>query len=451
MGGLLAARTLSESYDRVIVVDRDSLAGTGHRKGVPQSQHAHAILAKGREVLEDLFPGLTAELTDAGALTFDLHNDVIWFNGHGPLSRAPSDLLGLSLSRPALEDYIRRRVRELPNVDLWGEHEAVDLITTADGSVVTGVTVVALADARQDIMADLVVDATGRGNRSTTWLGRLGYDLPAEDSVKAGIVYATREYVRRPLPSGSAAVITLLSPACPYSAVLLPMEGDRWILTLVGIGDDIPPTDVEGFNEFARRLPISDLHDIIDHAQPLTEPKRFRAPASVRRRYDRLRRRPDGYLVIADALCAFNPVYGQGMTVAAVEALVLRDCLRESTDDLPRRFYAKTAPVIDIPWDMAVGGDLAFPAVEGNRTTKIRILNAYIAKVLHAAETDPEVGLAFHRTVNLTNRPERLLMPRTLARVLFARRADASVLPPAYRSANSDPQWTGSSTRARTG
>jgi 2-polyprenyl-6-methoxyphenol hydroxylase-like FAD-dependent oxidoreductase len=426
MGGLLAARVLSEAFDEVIVIDRDDLAGTGPRRGVPQGYQAHGILARGRRVLEDLFPGFTAELTAAGAVPVDLHDDIAWFNGTRRISGAPSDLLILTVSRPFLEDYVRARVRRLPNVRLCGGYAAAGLLASGDRRVVTGVRAdrlgpgAARGELPADLAADLVVDATGRSNRGLAWLADLGYEPPREDRVHAAIVYATRTYARRgPLPSGSAALVSALSPASPYSAVLIPVEGDRWILTLIGVGADIPPADAAGFRAFARHLPLDDLHHVIDHAEPLDEPRRFRVPASVRRRYDRLAARPDGYLVIADALCAFNPVYAQGMSVAAIEALALRDCLRESRDDLPRRFYARAAGLISVPWDMAAGGDLAVPTTAGKRTLKIRVLNAYVARVLRAAETDPQVSLAFHRTANLLSPPRRLFAPRMLRRVLF--------------------------------
>jgi 2-polyprenyl-6-methoxyphenol hydroxylase-like FAD-dependent oxidoreductase len=421
IAGLLAARALSESFDHVVVVDRDDLAAPGARKGVPQGQHTHAILAKGREIIEELFPGLTADLTAEGAVVFDLHGESAWFNGTHRLSHAPSDLLALSLSRPALEDYIRARVRRLPNVDIRGGYEAAGLLATEDRRAINGVALVRFGgDVREDLRADLVVDATGRGNRSATWLAQLGYAPADEDTVNAGIAYSTRQYRRRPLPSGATAFINTLTPDLLVSAAMLPIEGDRIILTMIGMGTDIPPVDPDGFDGFARRLAIGDLHDIIDNAQPLTEPRRFRVPASVRRRYENLKRLPEGYLVVGDALCAFNPVYGQGMTVAAMESILLRDCLRESRVDLPRRFFRQAARIIDIPWDMAAGGDLALPGVVGRRTMKTRILNAYLARVLRAAETDTTVALAFHRAVNLISRPTTLFAPGILRRVLSA-------------------------------
>jgi 2-polyprenyl-6-methoxyphenol hydroxylase-like FAD-dependent oxidoreductase len=444
MSGLLAARVLSESFDEVVVVDRDDLTTAGPRKGVPQGHQAHGILARGRRAMEELFPGLTAELTAAGAVPVDLPYDIAWFNGARKIAQAPSDLLILTVSRPALEDYVRERVRQLPNVQLRGGHEAAGLLTTDDRRVVTGVQLVRSgAVVGTELAGDLVIDATGRGNRGLAWLGQLGYAPPREESVHASIVYATRQYVRSgPLPSGSAAVVSALSPASPYSAVLIPVEDNQWILTLIGIGQDIPPADADGFDRFARHLPIDDLHHVIQHAEPLSEPKRFRVPASVRRRYERLTDLPEGYLVIGDALCAFNPVYAQGMSVAAIEALALRDCLRQPGPGLPRRFYRQAARLIDVPWDMAAGGDLAVPTTVGKRTIKIRVLNAYVARVLRAAETDPRVSLAFHQTANLIRPPRQLFAPRLLARILFprpGRAVDRGTLVPAISPERPDP------------
>jgi 2-polyprenyl-6-methoxyphenol hydroxylase-like FAD-dependent oxidoreductase len=427
VAGLLAARALSETFDRVTVIDRDRLNAAGPRKGVPQGLHAHFLLARGREVLEELFPELTADLAGAGGIRMDPHDDLAWFNGPQPMIGGRSDLMALGLSRPALEDYVRARVDQLSNVDLLGGYEAVRLLANADRRAVIGVRVIATDGAdERDLAADLVVDATGRSNRGPTWLAQLGYEPAREEVVDADVVYATRVYRRSSwLPSGKYGLLTGISPAHPYGTVVLPMELERWIVTTAGFGDDLPPTDVDGFNAFATRLPVEDIRHVVHEAEPLSEPRRFRVPASVRRRYEKLTRVPDGYLAVGDALCAFNPLYAQGMTVAAMEAMVLRDCLRASRAGLPQRFYAAAAKVIDIPWDMAVGGDLAYPWVEGQRTTKVRILNAYMAKLLRAAETEEAVSLAFLRTINLANGPEKLFAPSVLRRVLFPRRPPA--------------------------
>jgi 2-polyprenyl-6-methoxyphenol hydroxylase-like FAD-dependent oxidoreductase len=422
MAGLLAARVLSESFANVTIFDRDTLpAGAANRKGVPQGEHSHGLLARGRQVLEELFPGLVAELTAQGGIPVDIMRDCVWVQGDRPMPRVASGLAGLCVSRPAIEAGVRRRVLALPNVAVLDGHEATGLLF--DGVRVTGAQVLPAGGAVHDVAADLVVDATGRGNRGTTWIAELGYAPPEQDSVMAGVVYATREYERTPLASGMLGVLTGVTPKYPFGAALLPMEGDRWILTLAGLGDDLPPTDEEGFAAYATRLPIADLAEVVHRSRPLTPPRAFRVPASVRRRYERLTRHPEGFLAFGDAICAFNPIYGQGMTVAALEALELRAALTGGLAGLPKRFYAKASTVIDTPWDMAVGGDLAFPSVPGERTAKVRFFNWYIAKLLHAAETSPEVAIAFHRTVNLTAPPQSLFAPAILRRVLFPPRA----------------------------
>ncbi|MFC4946054.1 NAD(P)/FAD-dependent oxidoreductase [Pseudonocardia sp. GCM10023141] len=421
IAGLLAARTLSDVYDEVVVIDRDPLTGTGPRKGVPQGRHAHVLLARGHAVLEELFPGLTADLVGAGAVVIDQIRDTVWMASGRRLAQAPSDLRALAVSRPALEDHVRDRVQKLPGVTFRGGHEATRLLASADRGTVTGVELADLtAGLRCELAAELVVDATGRSNRGATWLAELGYVRPAEEVVKATIAYASRQYVRSgPLASGAMAIAAVvMSPEFPQGAAVLPMEGDRWMVTLIGLDGNLPPTDIAGFDRFSRLIPSADLHDVVDGCEPLTEPLSYRVPASVRRRYERLRRLPDRYLVIGDALCAFNPIYGQGMTVSAIEATVLRECLQSSTTGLPRRFYRQAARAIDIPWDIAAGGDLALPTVTGKRTLKTRLLNAYVARILRAAERDAQVGRAFHRSVNLISRPTSLFAPWLLLRAL---------------------------------
>lgn len=421
VAGLLAARTLSDFFDEVVVVDRDPLTGVGPRKGVPQGHHAHVLLARGHDVLEELLPGLTADLLNAGSVVFDQLDDAVWMASGRKLAQAPSDLRALAVSRPTLEDYIRDRVGKLPQVVIRGSQEAANLLTSSNFDTVTGVELVDLeVGTHHELPAALVVDATGRGNRGSTWLTELGYSHPVEDTIKATIAYSSRQYARSgPLPSGALAIAgVVISGEFPQGVGVLPMDGARWMVTLIGLDDNRPPTDVEGFNRFARLIPSPDLHSIVDGCEPVSEPRPHRVPPSVRRRYERLRRLPDGFVSMGDALCAFNPVYGQGMTVAAVEATILRECLQHSRGDLPRRFYRQAARFLDVPWDMAAGGDLSIPTVVGKRTIKTRILNAYVGRILRAAESDAEVGLAFHRSVNLVRSPLSLFAPRVLGAAL---------------------------------
>ena len=426
IGGLLAARVLSESFDRVTVIDRDVLPGQAiPRRGVPQGHHAHGLLSRGCEILEDLFPQLTADLVATGAVPCDIQNDVRWYNDGRQLHPAPSRLHGLTVSRPQLEGCLRSRVAALPGVVIRERCEVVELITTGDQTepgAVTGVRLLRPDHRPEDMPADLVVNATGRGNRGAEWLRRLGYEIAPEERVDSRLVYVSREYRRRPGDADVVAFIVGRSTAVPRGGVALSAEGDRWLVTLYGMGDDVPPVDPDGYHQFAARLPVQDLHHLLQRVEPLGAPRLMRIPVSIRRRYERLDRFPEGYVVFGDALCQFNPSYGQGMTVAACEAVALRECLADGGQNgLARRFFGRAGRIIDVPWDMSVGGDLRFPSVEGPRPLRVKLLNGYLARLHAAAEADPVVGHAFLSVANLQAPPQHLLSPGVLARVLRPR------------------------------
>jgi 2-polyprenyl-6-methoxyphenol hydroxylase-like FAD-dependent oxidoreductase len=430
MGGLLAARALSEIFDNVTLVERDLLERAAvTRRGVPQGRHAHGLLARGREVLEDFFPGLTDELVGRGAQTADLQSGFRWVNAGRTICPQPSDLLGLAVSRPLLEARVRARVLGLPSVRLVDGCDATGLTATPDGGQVTGLRIRRRgADgAEQDLPADLVVDATGRGSRGPGWLEQLGYPGPPVDEVHIGLAYASRWYRRHPdAPDGAAIAAT---PEVPRGGVMIPQEGDRWIVSIGGILGDAAPLDHDGFTAFATTLPSPLIHDVIRDAEPLSDAVRFRYPVSSRRRYERMSRFPAGYLPFGDAISSFNPVYGQGMSVAALEAVALRNALERGRDEVARRFLRSAARIIDTPWDIAVGADLRFPDVAGRRTARVRLVNGYMERLHVAAEHDPEVGRAFLRVVNLLDPPERLFAPSTLRRVLMGRRRPTAVVP----------------------
>ncbi|MGI5238411.1 NAD(P)/FAD-dependent oxidoreductase [Dactylosporangium sp. CA-139066] len=420
IAGLAAARALLNTFDRVTVFDRDTLPdGAADRRGVPQGEHGHGLLARGREVLEELFPGFTAELAGQGAVPLDIQRDVVWVFGDRPAPRAASGLGGLTVSRAALEACLRRRVAALPGITVLDGHEATGLCF--DGTRVTGATVRPLSGgAEHEVRADLVVDATGRGNRGPAWLAALGFERPAEDRIDAGTVYVSRDYRRVPGREDFAAILNAPGgPARPYGGIALGVEGDRWMVTLLGVGaGQAPPADPDGYLAFAAKLPDPRLHRLMRDAEPLNDPMRLRLPGSVRRRYERLTRLPERLVSIGDALCSFNPAYGQGMTVAVAEARELGLALRKGLDGLPRRFYARAARVVDVPWDMSAGGDLAYPFVDGPRSRRTEMLNAYVARVQAATGHDAAVARRFLEVTNLMRPPQSLLTPAMLTRVL---------------------------------
>jgi 2-polyprenyl-6-methoxyphenol hydroxylase-like FAD-dependent oxidoreductase len=448
MGGLLAARALADHYEQVTLLERDSFPAPGeHRKGVPQGRHAHAVLVRGLEIMEGYFPGLIAELVAHGADYGDVSQYARWF--HEGACHRPT-MIGhdaINVSRPLLEATIRARLLELPNVRAVEGCDVLGLLATPDQGRVTGVRLIRrrAGSAEESLAADLVVDASGRGSRSPAWLEALGYERPLEETVKIGVTYTSCQYRRRPSPEGSpVAYIVAASPANPRGGVLLSQEGGRWMLTVAGYLGAHAPLDQAGLIEYVRALAAPDIYELIKDAEPLGEPATHKIPSNLRRRYDRLARFPQGHLVFGDALCSFNPVYAQGMSVAALEARALGACLEQGDARLARRFFARAAVIADTPWSTAVGNDLRFPAIEGPRTAMTRFINWYVGKLHHAAQHDEAVSVAFLKVVNLLEPPPSILRPGIVWRVLrgniWPRREGAAASPAmsAARSGTTD-------------
>lgn len=422
IGGLLAARALAEHYGQVLLLERDTLpAAGGHRKGTPQSRHAHAVLVRGLAVIEGYFPGLTAALVAQGADYGDVSQNARWFHEGAHHRPAVSGHHAINVSRPLLEATVRARLRELPNVQLVDGCDVLGLLTTPDAARVSGVRVIRRrADsAEESLAADLVVDASGRGSRSAAWLEALGYARPVEDVVQIGVTYTSCEYRRRAEQrAGPVALIVAASPEQPRGGVLLSQEGDRWILTAAGyLGAQAPLTHA-GLLEYVGGMAVPALYEVLKDAEPVSEPVAYKIPSNLRRRYERLARFPQGFLVFGDALCSFNPIYAQGMSVAALEAEALGACLEQGEDDLAQRFFAQAAAIIDPPWATAVGNDLRFPEVAGPRTAMTRLIAWYLGKLHHAAHHDAELSLAFLKVANLLEPPPSLLRPGIAWRVL---------------------------------
>jgi 2-polyprenyl-6-methoxyphenol hydroxylase-like FAD-dependent oxidoreductase len=424
MGGLLAARALADVFPLVTVLERDGFPDTdAPRKGVPQGHHAHGLLSRGRSVIEGFFPGWTEGVIEAGGIRVDVVRDVCWF-GHGvALKQAPSDLEGLAASRPVLEGHVRRRLLALPGVRAIQNCAVLGLVASEDGSAVQGVRV-RLGNGQENgqehtITADLVVDASGRGSLAPAWLEALGYQRPEEERIEVGIGYTTRLYRRHAGELGGklAVVVAGNEPNWRNGAILFQSE-DCWIVSIGGYFGDHAPDNAQMFAAYAGSFPTGEIHDIVAHAKPLGDFVTYRYPANVRRRYERLARFPKNLLVFGDALSCFNPIYGQGMTVAAQEAVALRDTLREADTALARRFFAAAAGIVDVPWDIAVGNDRRHPRVIGPRSAKVRFINWYIGKLYKAAQHDGALATAFLRVSNLEVPPETLVDPAVVARVI---------------------------------
>lgn len=418
IGGLLAARVLSDHFDQVTIIDRDVFpASPLDRRGVPQGRHTHGLLAGGRETLEHFFPGITEELLAMGAVPGDLLNDSRWYLEGGAHVRFRSGLNGILLSRALLEYHVRERVLASPKIAVKTNVAANGLVLDKRNARITG----AICGS-ETVGANLIIDATGRGSHSPQWLEDLGFPKPQEERIAIQLVYSTCLFRRSPFDlDGHGAVIYGADPKTSRSAAMIAQEHDRWIVTQAKYNGHNLPKDVPSFIEFSRTLPTSDVYDVISRAAPLCEPFEARFPANVRRRYEHLDRFPAGYLVFGDAISSFNPVYGQGMSVACMQARALEDTLKTGHEQLAPRFFQRAAKVVDSPWDIAVGADLRIPTTEGPRTRKAAILNWYLARLHRVARKDPIAALAFHRVANLLEPPPSLLRPSVACRVLCRR------------------------------
>ena len=449
MAGLLAGRVLAEHFDRVTIVERDRFpSGPTFRKGVPQARHLHSLLVRGRLILDRLFPGLGAELAAAGAVSLEWPADLLWLSPAGLGVRFRSGLTTYSCSRELLEWSIHRRVAATPNVRFEEARDVTGLLPDADNRGVAGVEI-RRRDGRggagtgpEALAADLVVDASGRESRAPEWLEALGYPRPGETTVNSFLGYASRYYAR---PSGcrpdwKGVVVQRRPPHGTRGGVVFPLEGDRWIVTLAGAARDYPPIDEADFLEFARSLPSPIVYDSIKDAVALSPIWGFRRPENRLRHYDRLARRPERFLVVGDAVCVFNPVYGQGMAVCAEGARILDRCLRAQRRRRPAgdlaglagRFQRELARGNAAPWLMATGEDFRYPTTEGGRPgPAIRLVHRYLDRVLAAAAEDREVQRAFLEVMHLLKPPASLFRLDTAVRVFAGRRTRARSRPSA--------------------
>jgi hypothetical protein len=277
MGGLLAGRALADCYEEVTIVERDALPqGYEPREGVPQGRHIHGLLARGREILEQLFPNLTEELVAEGATAGDLVHQGLWFNHGVYLSNVPSNLFGIAMSRPLLESGVRRRLLKFSNVRLRDGCDALEVVFDHDQNRVTGVRIHDRGDSNntETLSADLIVDSSGRGSPSPTWLASMGYTKPREEQIKINLGYMTRTFRRQPkhfehLQGKQFAILGACEPDWRFGAIL-GLERERWMVTLGGyLGDHVPTSD-SGYLEFARSLQKPEIFNVIKNAEPLS-------------------------------------------------------------------------------------------------------------------------------------------------------------------------------------
>lgn len=417
MNGLVAAAALAPHFEKVTVLDRaESLAGTGPRKNVPQGHHAHALLTSGSAAMERLLPGLGDDLVAAGARRVDQGADTAWFHAGVWKVACPSGFRPFIMSRPLLESVVRRRVLALPNVTLTTGVKAERLVVQ-DGRV-TGIEASgALAGV---LSAALVVDASGRGSKLPAWLEAAGLPVPPETVVDLGLAYVSATFRRDPAVQHPWELL-LVYPKRPdhrRGAILFPIEGDRWLLSVSSYGGEPAPLDRAGLLEWTRTLQRPEIWNVVKDAEFVDDPVRFLIPKQVRRHFERLPSVPEGLVGIGDVLCALDPVFGQGMSVGAMEAALLHDLLAAGTFT-PRAFYGRVAKLTDAPWLIATSEAFRFPTTRGERPLgpALPVLHAFLGRVFEKCGDDPEIHRAFIAVMNLEKSPYSLFDPRVLARL----------------------------------
>ncbi len=432
MAGMMAARVLTEYFDQVTILDRDHFpTGPTPRKGIPQSRHVHVLLMRGLKILEELFPGLGAQMSQAGAIELDTADDLAWLTPFGWGRRFKSGLRKLAFSRDLLDWIVRSRLSVMPGVDFLTGTDVVGLTPTKDGSCVAGVRVRGRGPAAGHeavLSADLVVDASGRGSKMPVWLSEAGWEAPQEVTVTAFLGYVSRVY-KAPEPSREnwkAVFVQAAPPTTRRAGVLFPIEDNRFLVTLAGAERDYPPEDPDGYLEFAGSLPSPLIHEFMSRAEPLTAPVGFRATQNRRRHYEKLRSMPLNLLVIGDAACCFNPVYGQGITTAAIQVLELRDCLGRSRfmnrpATLARDFHRRLAKAVDGPWAMATSEDCRYPAAEGAKLGRSnRWMHAFTDRVVALTVHSESVRRTWLEVFHMVKPPSALFHPTVISAVVVS-------------------------------
>jgi 2-polyprenyl-6-methoxyphenol hydroxylase-like FAD-dependent oxidoreductase len=425
IAGLVGARVLADHFEQVVLLERDPRpTGPEPRKGAPQARHIHALLGAGVETLESFFPGLVRELTGEGAVLVDVGRDGALFQAGLWKKRYVVGIQTVLCTRTFLEWKIRGRTAALPNVEIRYETSAEALLSDEARTRVTGVRVKKAGGEEELLEADLVVDASGRGSRAPRWLEQLGYAPPEVEEVGIDLAYSSRLY-EPPADASRDWKLLIVYPNPPGSSragIISSVEGGRWIVTLSGYFGEHPPTDDEGFLAFTRTLATPHVTEALAGARPLSEAVRHKVPSSRWLHYETLKRLPESFILFGDAVCAFNPIYGQGMSVTSLCARLLGEQLTAharaspgSLQGFSQRFQRELAELLTVPWKMSTTMDLKYPQTQGARYFGMSFVQwGFDAMIGLAAVTGPR-GRPFYEMLHMMRGAEAMMSPAYLA------------------------------------
>lgn len=412
IGGLITAAALASRYERVTVVERHA-APTTATSVAPHGRYTHVLLEGGQVCFDAILPGFTGELLAAKAPAADRDSALWWADGWRA-RRALHNGARVLASRGLVESTARARVEALPNVSFTYDTTIDGLVHRRDG------TVIGVRTPAGELIADLVVDCSGRASRASQWLANLGYAAAPVTEIDVDLCYVSLSLRRKPTDLGGklAIVVQNIAPHITRMGLAVAVEGDRWTVLLGGYFGDMPPTDRAGYLAFARSLPVPELAQLLEGCEPIDEPLPYRFKSSRRVHFERVTM-PTGFVVLGDAMCSFNPLYAQGMTVVGQQAKALGEAIDHDRLDT---VHERVAAIADQAWMIAAGGDLAYPQVVGERSRMSGVVRGYMAKVFRACSVDGHVVSALWNVTNLLAPPSSLFKPAIMLRVLRGNR-----------------------------
>ncbi|SEM10662.1 2-polyprenyl-6-methoxyphenol hydroxylase [Mesobacillus persicus] len=427
IAGKLAARVLSDYFNEVMVLDKNKESDqTSLRSGVPQGSHGHALLKSGEDILEDLFPGITNELLTSGAIPSNFSKDISWYHHGSWKIKHHSDIQTLQQSRPFLEGHLQRRLEQINNIHFIYGAKVSTILTNPDKTKITGVTYRTNFGVIKEFNADLIIDASGAATQTPKWLKQLGYPQPEKTEVKVDLFYASRAYhTLSPIEKDWKGL--LIYPNPPGQARgggIYKIEDNKWMVTLLGYGIENPPADDHSFLEYAAALDHPTIYQAIDRGKPSSEVSIYRFPSLRRYHYDKLKKFPNGLVVMGDAFCRIDPVFAQGMSLSALEATALKEVLEKATknrslNQISQFAHRKFSKLLDIPWMIALTEDFRFNHTTGKRFLGLPFLQSYIKKVVTASATNKDVYETFIHVLHLKAHPVKLFSPKVLKAILF--------------------------------
>jgi 2-polyprenyl-6-methoxyphenol hydroxylase-like FAD-dependent oxidoreductase len=415
LAGLMTARVLANHFDAVTILERDAIADQpALHQSIPQGHHLHTLLLGGQQVMASLYPGFINKLATLGAVRCRAGKDIVFYLPDGKAFsmtgtvREPRDL-GFDItchSRGLLEYCVRQCTRQHPNITLT-DQSTVQGLVYADGHI-RGVRYTQSGEARM-LTSDFVVDASGRRSPTPRWLTDLGFQAPESTTIGLDIAYASTKFQMPDDYDQRERLLVVMGPPpdFPNGAILEIIEHQTWHVTLGGRFGDYPPRDAAGFLAFAKALHTPQLYDLIKDAERVSDITAYRFPTSVQRHYERLTAFPEGFVVLGDAISSFNPVYGQGMSSAALQVQALQQVLAEREMEsrglagLALSFFRKAAEIIETPWNLAAGRDFAYPQTQGQRPPDLEESAQYFADVDALSAEDFEVQQLVAEVLNL--------------------------------------------------